>query len=119
MELHHTKLTDAILSEDGDNEELVFDERQLSHDEKCNLFYSLSHTVNHTALEDEPSDNIETFYSVSRSAPAPVRNLGTEIPIKTKAQQSQYLDEQENTTASGSSKRRTLRRKRQSIEQSA
>lgn len=83
LEFQHGKLTEAILSSFNANNPLIqFKEEQLSNDEKCNLFFTLSHMVNQTATDEDHVKDV--YYPTPKTAKAPSRDMGTEIVLSTK-----------------------------------
>ncbi len=56
IETYHKRITDQILPSTSE-ESTDFPEETLTEDEKCALFYSISHTVNETAMYDEDIHN--------------------------------------------------------------
>ncbi len=68
--MFHTRITDQIvLSATILGNEVTFPEDALTEDEKCALFFTISHTVNETARYDE--DITHTFQRVRHTARAP------------------------------------------------
>lgn len=98
IEFSHGQLTEAILSQKEPRipslETDVFTEG-----EKCNLFFTLSHAINKTALPDEPLHNtryVESRAKFAKSQPvvAPKKDTKpatTTVPTP-KGTQSKFLD---------------------------
>lgn len=96
LEFKHSELTRAILT-DQSAELPPFPENQLTEDEKCNLFFTISHVVNTTALKDEESKYV--YWAMpQKTAKAPSRNMGEEVVLTTakpstpKAVQADFLE---------------------------
>ena len=95
LEFQHAELTRGLLS--GYSDQLPdFPENQLTEDEKCSLFFTLSHVVNVTALHNE--EEAQVYWSIpQKTAKAPARDMGKEIvlttekPTTVKAVQSSFL----------------------------
>ena len=102
-EFQHSLLTNVILSKEKTPTQVAtFLEDQLSDDEKCNLFFTMSHSINETALENEQTINtyMSSNFHKAKAPAVPSRHLGDEVPITVKptpkAEQSKYLDDEDD-----------------------
>jgi hypothetical protein len=78
VEMLHRRITDQIVpSETIIGSEVLFPEDALTEDEKCALFFTISHTINETARYDE--DPTYTFQRVRHTARAPPNPMNPSI----------------------------------------
>ncbi|CAG2115865.1 unnamed protein product, partial [Medioppia subpectinata] len=100
IEMKHRRITEEIMGQSvsagGSGvsvSPLDFPEDALTEDEKCQMFYTLSHTVNETARHDD--DPLHTYHKtihLSRSAPKPSNKT---VVVKSPAPiQSEFLTQQ-------------------------
>ncbi|OTF72889.1 hypothetical protein BLA29_000066 [Euroglyphus maynei] len=89
---YQSKVIEAILGVNHESYTDTFPEHQFTEDEKCNLFFTISHSVNKTALMDEKHSNIVIVNEPPmarigvpnlNAAPPTIRDMGNEIPLKT------------------------------------
>ena len=92
-------------------------ENIFTDDEKCNLFFTISHTINDTVLPDEEESNkyLELPQNRAPEVKKPKQNMGSEIPIKEtdpmnkKPEQSGFLEDEEKPNVPNSSPKRSKR----------
>lgn len=87
IQVHQSQITELILNEGSpiySNQDPPFPEHQFTEEEKCNLFFSISHFVNETAIEGEKYSNVvfvDELSVVRSTGPLNSRDMGEEIPI--------------------------------------
>lgn len=102
LEYTHSLVTNVILTAKSQPDPVSQAlEASLTEDEKCTLFFTLSHSVNQTALETE--DELNTYVQKEHNfAKAPARDMGTDIPLPErksttpKAVQSGFADDDDD-----------------------
>lgn len=101
---HQAKISEIILLEDYEQpySESYFPEHQFTESEKCNLFFTISHFINNTALSDDDDSNDIYFDPITTTnnhnhipmvksvkgnlAASSRKDFLTEIPIKSTTQ---------------------------------
>ncbi|CAG2177223.1 unnamed protein product, partial [Oppiella nova] len=101
IEMKHRRITEEIMKSSTESGigNVEFPEEILTEDEKCALFYTLSHTVNETARhDDEIAHTYHKTVHLSRSATKPNNKtvvLKSEAPVPI---QSEFLQSKPNKT---------------------
>ena len=97
IQMHQSKVINAILGNNHESYSDPFPEHQFTEDEKCNLFFTISHCINDTATANENQLNIVTINEPPMArmgapnlnvAPPSIRDMGNEIPLITTTEES-------------------------------